>query len=269
MKYYVVDPSGQKYGPADIATLQTWAREGRVTGHTVLEVQGTGQRTSAAEVLGHGTFAEQPAFGQRPGGGAFGEQVPQMVQPGGGALPYALQGKFNWGAFLMGWIWGLNHKAYITLLQIPNRRPGGIYPVRARGHRPSLQHLGRVQGLRMGVAERALSNGGALPRGAAHLDALGHRLADRGHRPGVRRRDLVGYAGGCRNAPVTLLGPFLGTGARQRRRSECAYPGTAPGAGAIIPTAQFSECLESRSTAPRRLVARRPAPVRAAVFATC
>ena len=27
--------------------------------------------------------------------------------------------KFNWGAFLLGWIWGLFHKSYITLWQIP------------------------------------------------------------------------------------------------------------------------------------------------------
>ena len=83
MKYYVVDSSGQRYGPADMTTLQAWAREGRVTGASVLEVEGTGHRTTAAAVLGSGAFAVQPAFEQRPGGGVFGEQVPQTVQPGG------------------------------------------------------------------------------------------------------------------------------------------------------------------------------------------
>ena len=27
--------------------------------------------------------------------------------------------RFNWGAFLMNWIWGVMHKKYITLLVIP------------------------------------------------------------------------------------------------------------------------------------------------------
>ena len=31
-------------------------------------------------------------------------------------LPETLSGKFNWGAFLLTWIWGLGNKTYITLL---------------------------------------------------------------------------------------------------------------------------------------------------------
>lgn len=118
MKYYVVDAGGQRYGPADLTMLRAWAREGRVTADSALEVEGTGQRTSAAAVLGPAAFAVQPSFEKWPSAGARGEYIPQTVQPGG-ALPYALQGKFNWGACLMGWIWGLNHKAYLTLLVIP------------------------------------------------------------------------------------------------------------------------------------------------------
>ena len=30
-----------------------------------------------------------------------------------------IKNKFNWGAFFLGWIWGLFNKSYITLLQIP------------------------------------------------------------------------------------------------------------------------------------------------------
>lgn len=30
-----------------------------------------------------------------------------------------LKGRFNWGAFLLSWIWGLFHKKYITLIIIP------------------------------------------------------------------------------------------------------------------------------------------------------
>lgn len=34
-------------------------------------------------------------------------------------IPAEIKNKFNWGAFLLGWIWGLFNKTYITLLQIP------------------------------------------------------------------------------------------------------------------------------------------------------
>ena len=30
-----------------------------------------------------------------------------------------LERKFNWGAFLLGWIWGLFNKSYVTLVQMP------------------------------------------------------------------------------------------------------------------------------------------------------
>lgn len=31
----------------------------------------------------------------------------------------SLKRQFNWGAFFLGWIWGLFNKTYITLIQIP------------------------------------------------------------------------------------------------------------------------------------------------------
>ncbi len=31
-------------------------------------------------------------------------------------VPSAVKNKFNWGAFFLSWIWGLYHKAYLTLL---------------------------------------------------------------------------------------------------------------------------------------------------------
>lgn len=34
-------------------------------------------------------------------------------------VPAAVAGKFNWGVFLLTWIWGLYHKKYLTLIMIP------------------------------------------------------------------------------------------------------------------------------------------------------
>ncbi len=43
---------------------------------------------------------------------------PRQQQYSYDQVPPELQGKFNWGAFLLTWIWGLNHKAYITLISL-------------------------------------------------------------------------------------------------------------------------------------------------------
>lgn len=34
-------------------------------------------------------------------------------------VPENVLGKFNWGAFLLTWIWGLKHKSFITLIIFP------------------------------------------------------------------------------------------------------------------------------------------------------
>ncbi|MBS1704717.1 MAG: hypothetical protein JST40_02500 [Armatimonadetes bacterium] len=52
MRYYVVMPDGQKYGPADVDMLTQWANEGRLTPGTTVEVDGSGQRLSAQQVPG-------------------------------------------------------------------------------------------------------------------------------------------------------------------------------------------------------------------------
>ncbi len=53
MNYFVVDQtSGQKYGPADLATLNQWVVEGRVTPTTMLEDAATGQQVLASSVPG-------------------------------------------------------------------------------------------------------------------------------------------------------------------------------------------------------------------------
>jgi hypothetical protein len=41
MSYFVIAPNGQKFGPADIATLNQWITEGRILPETLLEEEST------------------------------------------------------------------------------------------------------------------------------------------------------------------------------------------------------------------------------------
>lgn len=51
--YFVVDPaSGQKFGPADVETLNRWVLEGRLTPASMFEDASTGQQMTAAQVPG-------------------------------------------------------------------------------------------------------------------------------------------------------------------------------------------------------------------------
>ncbi len=50
MRYYVIATDGQRYGPADIQTLQTWIGQGRIIHQTVLEEETGGARMAAGAV---------------------------------------------------------------------------------------------------------------------------------------------------------------------------------------------------------------------------
>ncbi|MBS1715637.1 MAG: hypothetical protein JST30_15010 [Armatimonadetes bacterium] len=52
MRYFVLWPDGQRFGPADAQTLTQWAWEGRITPETELEEEATGRRFSAALLTG-------------------------------------------------------------------------------------------------------------------------------------------------------------------------------------------------------------------------
>lgn len=52
MHYFVLAEDGQKYGPADVATLNQWAQQGRVGVATMLEDAATGQQLLATNVAG-------------------------------------------------------------------------------------------------------------------------------------------------------------------------------------------------------------------------
>ncbi|MCL6475191.1 MAG: DUF4190 domain-containing protein [Firmicutes bacterium] len=48
MGYYVIAQDGNRYGPADIPTLQQWVREGRIAPNTTLEDEFTGTQIRAS-----------------------------------------------------------------------------------------------------------------------------------------------------------------------------------------------------------------------------
>lgn len=52
MNYFVIAADGQKYGPADVPTLNQWAQEGRVLTTSMLEDASTGERVAATSVPG-------------------------------------------------------------------------------------------------------------------------------------------------------------------------------------------------------------------------
>ena len=76
MKYFVIASDGNKYGPADLATLNAWIAEGRLTPAQMLEDE-LGTRTPASSVPGLNFPMAAPAAPQAgPAPGAT------MYQPG-------------------------------------------------------------------------------------------------------------------------------------------------------------------------------------------
>jgi|GEM_PF-599512 len=66
MRYFVIHSSGQKYGPADLATLNQWVGEGRIMPGTELEDEATGSRLSAASVPGLNLGGPAPSTSGAP-----------------------------------------------------------------------------------------------------------------------------------------------------------------------------------------------------------
>ena len=52
MRYFVIGDDGQKYGPADVATLNGWIAEGRLLAVQQLEEEESGNRLAASAVAG-------------------------------------------------------------------------------------------------------------------------------------------------------------------------------------------------------------------------
>lgn len=56
MRFFVLGDNDQKYGPADVSTLENWAKEGRLLAHTRLQNEMDGTIQSASQVV-PGAFA--------------------------------------------------------------------------------------------------------------------------------------------------------------------------------------------------------------------
>ncbi|MDR3691772.1 MAG: hypothetical protein P4L46_20500 [Fimbriimonas sp.] len=52
MGYYVLGDQGQKYGPADVDTLNLWVTEGRIVPHSMLEDEVSGGQIVASSIRG-------------------------------------------------------------------------------------------------------------------------------------------------------------------------------------------------------------------------
>jgi hypothetical protein len=50
VRYYVISSDGQRYGPADLPTLNQWIQEGRLLPNQMLEDEASGQRMPASSV---------------------------------------------------------------------------------------------------------------------------------------------------------------------------------------------------------------------------
>lgn len=50
MRYFVIGEDGNRYGPADMALLESWAREGRITPKTIIEPEYGGNSIVASSM---------------------------------------------------------------------------------------------------------------------------------------------------------------------------------------------------------------------------
>lgn len=152
MRFFVVLGDGRKFGPADVPTLNQWIKENRLTPDSILEEELSGAQQPALELreLDFGSAPPPPSAPKprslapnpfdplsqmdQPSAPQPSSQAPKTESkyanppsavtnyPRGGpgsieALPTGqFRGGFNLGAFVLTWIWGLNHKAYWTLL---------------------------------------------------------------------------------------------------------------------------------------------------------
>lgn len=112
-RYFVLGQGGAKYGPADVATLNQWAAEGRIAPGTLFEEEGTGRTVHGHEVAGlfmgqrgehfpPGSYAGPGPYGQAPTApGLRPEQNPYGQAPQGpyyqpGVDTSSLKGLYTW-----------------------------------------------------------------------------------------------------------------------------------------------------------------------------
>jgi hypothetical protein len=87
LAYYVIGQDGGRYGPADIAQLNQWALENRLSPSSMLEEEGTGSRIVASQLAGLWFPAQNPQgpLSSGPSDQPFsGYMRPQQVAPTSG-----------------------------------------------------------------------------------------------------------------------------------------------------------------------------------------
>lgn len=122
MGYYVIARDGNRYGPADIAMLQQWVREGRIAADTTLENEATGTliRASLLPELSH-LFPPVTASAPRPAPVVGGSPSSQATT----ALVLGILGVLCCGL--------LGIPALIVGKREMNRIDQGLAPVEGRG----------------------------------------------------------------------------------------------------------------------------------------
>ena len=82
MRYFVVWPDGQRFGPAEVDRLNQWVAEGRVGPATTFEEESTGRVLHAAQVPGLSLHPQAPV--QTPMHSGYPQQPMQQsyLQPG-------------------------------------------------------------------------------------------------------------------------------------------------------------------------------------------
>jgi hypothetical protein len=105
MVYYVVGPDGNRYGPADLPTLNAWIAQGRIAPQSILEDAHTRSRTTAGMVPGLIFAAMPPTAAPAP----FPYSPPPAYSPGSMTPfpPYAPSGnstevQLAWGLGALG-----------------------------------------------------------------------------------------------------------------------------------------------------------------------
>jgi hypothetical protein len=99
VRYYVISGDGQRYGPADLATLNQWATEGRLLSNQMVEDEASGVRMVASSVPGL-TFPQQQNYQAPP---SYGPQQPYQAYPRGG--PSGAYG--GQGDITQAWVFGV------------------------------------------------------------------------------------------------------------------------------------------------------------------
>ncbi|HLO99893.1 MAG TPA: GYF domain-containing protein [Fimbriimonas sp.] len=81
MQYWVIATDGQKYGPADVATLNTWVAQGRVTATTMVQELASGDQMLASQIPG---ILLVPYSGTQNYNNNYQNVYPRVMDPMGG-----------------------------------------------------------------------------------------------------------------------------------------------------------------------------------------